>query len=433
MPLGQMRAIVYVPIRFISDPKAVQINWTGLALRPAVSNITDWEDGPLDQLTVSRIPGTPFNRSIYVDLPPRLRGLLGFQAISQDDVQSMGNKEVTRKNLNLLEQKISLGIDGLYCDAVELFKFPLQFAPNVDGDDLALIALHLVANDAPTNLENILALTRIQNKPIRVVLNSLFRTNFESDIAVEESSSTLPNIYDINVQAGGKSIYELKPSTPWVITPEIERMNCVIYRSGEHFDSSVTEGNMHIVDDMSDQNLARFRTKMVFLGVLIALLKTQSDLFQQKWPVLLEKTDVEVIEIRSWLEEFCNAWWWKNISYDEYLQSPYQDWVEALRIERVLESCRSDLREFWAIRTMQNSVEAAEKSARDLVELKGLNDLAKLFAIFGIIPAWLGLFMSGLPKFVGPLASLVVVAYLVVRPKAIVGLIGRIQNRIKPE
>jgi hypothetical protein len=434
MPLGQMRAIVYIPIRFVSTPKDVEgTGGSGLALRPALSDIASWDDGPLDQLTISGIPGTPFNRSIYADLPTQLRGLLGFQGISQDDLQFMGNQVVTRKHLNFLENQMPLGIDGLYCDAVELFRLPLRFSVEAGSDDLGVIALHLVANDAPTNLENILKLTRIQNKPIRVVLNSLFRTNFESDIAVEESSSSLPNVYDKNVQAGGKSLYELSPSTPWIIIPEMERINCVIYRVGENFDLSISGGNIHIVDDMSDQNLARFRSKMVFLGVLTALLKGQADTFQQKWPVLLDKTDSEVIEIRSWLEGFCNAWWWENISYDDYLQLSYQKWVGALRIESVLESCRADLREYWAIRTMQKSVESAERSAKDLEELTRLNELAKLFAIFGIIPAWLGLFMSDLPKYIAPIASLLIVGYLILKPKSIVKMISKIQGRIKSE
>ena len=434
MPLGQMRAIVYVPIRFVSNPKAVkEVGWDGLDLRPAISEITTWDDGPLDALTQSRIPATPFNRSVYVDLPPQMRWLLGFLAISNDDVQEMGKKIVTRKHLNLVGSQISVGIDGLYCDAVELFRFPLRMTKETSGEDLALLALHLHANDGPTNMENILKLTRIHNKPIRVVLNSLLRTNFESDIAVEESHSSLPNIYDKNIEAGGKSIYELSPSTPWVILPEIERMNCIIYRSAENFECSFSAGNIEIADDMSDQNLARFRSKMVFLGVLTNLLKSQTDIFEQKWPVLLEKTDSEVIEIRSWLEGFCNVWWRKNISYDDYMQISYQKWVDSLRIESAIESFRTDLREFWAIRTMQNSVEAAEQSAKDLKELSQLNELAKLFAIFGIIPAWLGLFMSDLPRYLAPIASLFIVGYMLLRPKSIVKLISKIQGRIKSE
>jgi hypothetical protein len=434
MPLGQIRAIVYVPIRFISNPSAVEERgWDGLDLRPAISEIGTWSDGPLDPLTQNRIPATPFNRSVYVDLPSQIRWLLGYMAISRDDLNQIDKQIVTRKYLNLIGHQIPAGIDGLYCDAVELFRFPLRITHDSKGEDLSLIALHLYANDAPTNIENVLKLARIQNKPIRLVLNSLLRTNFEGDLAVDESDFSLPNIYDKNIEAGGKSLYELKPSTSWVIVPEIERMNCIIYRSGDELERYFSGGNIEIVDDMSDQNLARFRSKMVFLGVLTNLLKSQADIFQQKWPVLLEKTDSEVIQIRSWLEGFCNAWWWKNISYDDYLQISYQKWIETLRIESVIESLRADLREFWAIRTMQKTVEAAEKSAQDLEELTRLNELAKLFAIFGIIPAWLGLFMTDLPRYVAPIASLIIVGYMLLRPKSIVKLISKIQSRIKSE
>lgn len=432
MPHGQLRAIVYVPIRFVHDrKKESHAPRNAPTLRPAVSEKTSWADGPLDILTQNRIPGVPFNRSIYIDLPPQLRSFLGYQAISYDDLRTMGKQIITRKHLNLVDNPLHSGIDGLYCDAVELFNFPLKFDYRNNEDDLGLLALHIIASDAPTNVDHIESLARIHNKPIRLILNTLFRTNFEGDIALDEKSSGLPNIYDQNLESGGKSQYELSVNNPWIIVPEIERMNLIIYSSGHESKVSFAGGNFLITDDMSDQNLARFRSKMTFLGALISILKTQSDIFQQKWPVLLEKTDTEVIEIRSWLEAFINAWWWKNISYDEYLQNSYQKWVEALRIDSVFESCRSDLREFWAIRTMLKSVEAAEKSTQDLEELSRLNDLAKLFAIFGIIPAWLGLFLSDLPKLVAPVASLAIIAYMAIRPQKIFKVVVMLQNRMK--
>jgi hypothetical protein len=82
---------------------------------------------------------------------------------------------------------------------------------------------------------------------------------------------------------------------------------------------------------------------------------------------------------------------------------------------------------------MQKTVEAADKSAQDLEELTRLNELAKLFAIFGIIPAWLGLFMSHLPRYVATIDSLFIVGYMLLKPKSIVKLISKIQSRIRSE
>jgi hypothetical protein len=434
MSFNQLRGIVYVPIHF--PPNKTVFNQSAMEepeLRPQAASVSEWLNGPLVELTESGIPSAPFNRSIHFDLPPQLRELLGFMAMNSEDREEMGIRSVHRKNLNFIDSPVSAGIDGLKCEAAELFKFPTTHLENGVSTGQYLLALHIVASDAPTNLENLISLTRLRNKPIRQVLNAIFMTTFQLDIAVESSPTKLPNFYDENIAQGGRPQVEFQINSPWVLLDDIEKTNCVIYESSDQDDLVISNGNLLIRDDMSDQKVAQFRSKAVFAGALVALLKAQSDNFQKQWPSLLEKTDSEVIELRSWLEQFMNSWWWKRISYNDFLQSAYQKWVSALSIEDVFESCRSDLREYWAIRTMQNSVKAAERSALDLVELKGLTDLAKLFAIFGIVPAWLGLFMSDLPKYVAPVASLVIVGYLALKPKKIVGLISRLQNRIKPE
>lgn len=434
MSFNQLRGIVYVPIHF--PPNLNKSNETFLdepEMRPHTAALTEWRNGPLGELTESGIPSAPFNRSIHFDLPEKLRELLGFMAMNGEDRAEMGNWSVHRKNLNFIKNPVSAGIDGLRCEAVELFKFPTKNLGSDLNNRQYLLALHIVASDAPTNLENLISLTRLRNKPIKQLLNAIFMTTFQLDIAVEGSPKKLPNFYDENIAQGGRSQSDYQMSNPWVLLGDIEKINCVIYQSGANEEISISNGNLLIKDEMSDQKVAQFRSKAVFAGALVALLKAQSDNFQRHWPNLLEKSESEVIELRSWLEQFMNSWWWKRISYNDFLQSAYQNWVSALSIEDVFESCRSDLREYWAIRTMQNSVAAAERSALDLVELKSLNDLAKLFAIFGIVPAWLGLFMSDLPKYVAPIASLVIVGYLALKPKKIVSLISRLQNRIKPE
>jgi hypothetical protein len=432
MSFNLLRGIVYVPIHFPPNRTVfTQSEVEEPELRRVAARVSEWQTGPLGELTESGIPSPPFNRSIHSDLPAQLRELLGFMAINSEDREAMGNRSVHRKHLNFIKNPITAGIDGLRCEAVELFKFPTSNLEDRNSNGKYLLALHIVASDAPTNLENLISLTRLRNKPVRQVLNAIFMTTFQLDIAVDSSSKGLPNFYDENIAQGGRSEVEYQINSPWVLLSDVEKTNCVIYQSNDQEEISISNGNLLVRDDMSDQKIAQFRSKAVFVGALVALLKVQSDNFQRQWPNLLEKSDTEVIEFRSWLEKFMNSWWWKRISYNDFLQSGYQEWIDALGVEDIFESCRADLREFWAIRTMQKSVETAEKVAQDSEELKRLNELAKLFAIFGIIPAWLGLFFSGFPKFIAPGASLVIIILLVSKPHSILKLLTKLQNRIK--
>ena len=148
---------------------------------------------------------------------------------------------------------------------------------------------------------------------------------------------------------------------------------------------------------------------------------------------MLDKSDSEVIEARAWLEQFINEWWWQRISGDEFLQAAYLEWTSALSIEETLEACREDLKEYWAIRTMQHSLAAADRAALDLIESEKLNKLARIFAVFGIIPAWLGLILAGLPSYIGITIAVGALIALLIKPKAIMNLVERLQNRIKPD
>jgi hypothetical protein len=128
-----------------------------------------------------------------------------------------------------------------------------------------------------------------------------------------------------------------------------------------------------------------------------------------------------------------NQWWWPRISSDETLQGAYLEWTSALGIEQTFNNCRSDLKEYWAIKTMQNSLASADRAAKDLVELEKLNKLAKIFAIFGIIPAWLALIFVTLPSYLGIPLTLVALTYLVLKPNSIMKFVELLQNRMKSD
>jgi hypothetical protein len=434
--MDQLRALIYVPIEWeYPTRRNIEALESFPELRPNVLQESSWSMGPLETLDESGIPSVPFNRLIYFDLPPKLRNLHGYLADDSEERAAVGERKSYRANVNLIANPIKTGIEGIQCEAIEYFGFPLSYSDSPETPQKNLIAMHLVANDVPANLENFISLTRLWNQSLVKILSSLFITpsSWLVDYSPKSSSAGLPNYHDENLANGGKSVIERVNNLRWTISRDITKMNCIILRSGDTSDFRVTGGNLYITGGSSDNEIAKFRTKGVFLGALISLLKAQSDILQNSWPVLLEKSDSEVIETRAWLEQFINQWWWARISGDEFLQSAYFEWTSALGIEQTFNNCREDLKEYWAIRTMLNSVAAADRAAKDLVELEKLNKLAKIFAIFGIIPAWLALIFVALPDYLGIPLTLVALTYLILKPNSVMKLVERLQNRMQSD
>jgi hypothetical protein len=434
--MDQLRALIFIPIEWeIPSRGNVDASEALPELRPNVLQESGWFIGPLETLAQSGIPSVPFNRLIYFDLPPKLRNLHGYLADDSQEIAAVGERKSFRANVNLIANPVKTGIDGIYCEAVELFGFHLSYPNDSETSHKNLIALHLVANDVPANLENFISFTRLWNQSLIKILSSLFITpsSWLVDYSPKNSFTELPNYHDENMANGGKSVIERVLDLRWRIPKEITKMNCVIFKEGETNSCRVDGGNLFITGKASDKEIALFRTHGAFLGALIAVLKAQSDIFQSSWPVLLEKTDSEVIKTRAWLEQFMNQWWWNRISSDGRLQSAYIDWTSALGIEQTFTNCREDLKEYWAIKTMQNSLAAADTAAKDLVELEKLNKLAKIFAIFGIIPAWLALIFVTLPSYLGIPLTLVALTYLIFKPNSIMKLVEQLQNRMKSD
>ena len=432
--MDQLRAIIFVPIEWEYPTRGnVDASETFPELRPNVLHESRWSMGPLESLDQSGIPSVPFNRLIYFDLPPKLRNLHGYLANDAEEIAAVGERKSYRASVNLIANPVKTGIDGIYCEAIEFFGFPLSYSNVPDTFQKNLIAMHLVANDVPANLDHFISLTRLWNQSLVKILSSLFITpsSWLVDYSPKSSSTELPNYHDENMANGGKSVIERVHNLRWTISSEISKMNCVIFKSGDSSDFRINGGNLFMTGGSSDNEIAKFRTKGVFLGALISLLKAQSDIFQNSWPVLLDKSDAEVIETRAWLEQFINQWWWHRISSDEILQGAYLEWTSALGIEKTFTNCRKDLKEYWAIKTMQNSLAAADRAAKDLVELEKLNKLAKIFAIFGIIPAWLALIFVALPDYLGIPLTLVALTYLILKPNSVIKLVERLQNRMK--
>ena len=168
--MGQIRALIFVPCKWKGPMEDFP------ELRPTLLRDAQWFAGPLLTLDVSGIPSPPFNRLIYFDLPPKLRNFHGYLADDWQERDVLGERNAYRASVNLISNPAKTGVDGIYCDAIEIFRFPLSFPQVEEDSETNLIALHLFANDTPTNLENFTSLTRLWNRSLLRILGSLFIT-----------------------------------------------------------------------------------------------------------------------------------------------------------------------------------------------------------------------------------------------------------------
>ena len=162
--MNQLRALIFVPIEWEYPSSGnLDASETFPELRPAVLQESGWFIGPLEKLDQSGIPSVPFNRLIYFDLPPKLRNFHGYLADNSEEISAVGERKAYRASVNLMANPVKTDVDGIYCEAIEFFGFPLTNSRGKETSQRNLIAMHLIANDVPANLEKVISLTRLWN------------------------------------------------------------------------------------------------------------------------------------------------------------------------------------------------------------------------------------------------------------------------------
>lgn len=389
-----MRAVVVIPIEFpgalfddddfILDDIENLGNFYKVKPRAEFRDALTLKKGPLATASSSRIPCGPFNKSLGRDLSKVLRRK--FEVSNYHD--EVLERWTSRSSTDFFEVPLSTSISGVKLEAVEAFTIS-----HYDERERItyLLVFHLVANENETNIEAIIALTKLDNSPVQKFLNHFYYTAFQ---VIEEGSNSLklPNLFDQRVRGD----YE---APKWNLPRNINSSFCVLSSSNLVEPATIKGGNLILRVDENDRDLTRFATKAAFLAALVNIQKFEFDALEDAWLKYRAPNSEEVTVLRDRLVLVRRNWWWPQISYDEAVQDSYTLWINSLGLEKKLNSFEKDLAEWWSAYT-------AKKLEIESEELARLNNLLKVIAIFGLVPAWLSLFATTFPWWIALILAL---------------------------
>ena len=412
MPDHELRAIVFVPLQNFTDDGLFDISGdifsdddysaAFIRVKSEFKGTLRWKFGPLTPLTEDGIPGQPFNSAIGSDLPLSISNLIGFNFGENTFEGTRENFWQSRRHINLIGVEISSGISGIYAEGFELFKYPESDRSDTSFSETFILAIHIICADNPTNRKQILDLSKLSNDPIKKFLNSYFRTPFNNVFEVPTSGFTLINKHDILKESKNFADFG------WSFHPLIRTALIAFYSETVREEPIFKHANIELTFDGSSHGIAQMKSKLAFIGTLISFQKLRIDSLRKQWPKLDNLAESEVISLRARLSSLRNTWFWSRVSYDDQVQKTYISWASELDLNSDLEHMRKDLDEYWIVR-------AAQRATEEAVEINKLNKLARLFAVFGIVPAWLSILLSPLngwiELFVGGVSLLGIVIF----------------------
>lgn len=380
-----MRAIIVVPIEFpgsifdeddfiLEDPNNVG-NVFKVRPRANFESSLELKRGPLAIASKSKIPCGPFNNSLGRNLNRILRNkfeVSNFQETSFDSWTS-------RASTDFLEKPLATNISGVGLEAVESFTIA-QFGAREEITHL--LVFHLVANEKRANIDAIVSLTKLENAPIKNFLSHFYHTPFSSGASLK-TAGKLPNKFDDRDE-------QAPPVVKWQLSNAVSSTFCILSSDQMDENSTVVNSNLVLRLEESDEEITRFATKAAFLASLVNIQKMEFEALEDYWISSPLHNADQVAAMRERLVQVRNNWWWPHISYDETVQSAYSQWVANCGFEVRLASFEKDISEWWSAYSVRRSAEEAEELAR-------LNNLLKVIAIFGLVPAWLSLFATTFP------------------------------------
>lgn len=388
--LMKLRATVFVPVVFpgeiFSDVDldsfldAEQVgDFAQLKLKPEFLETLALTRGNLENATASKIPCAPFNKVLARDLGPELREKFEVENFAGEIKDEWGSRTTSK----FFEEPLATSLTGVKLEAIETFTVS---AATVDESSFNFILFHLIANETETNLDAILSLTKLENQPIKDFLSFYYHTNFtQSQPQVERRDGKLPNRFDEGLLPKANGV-----QVKWGLDSRVSATFAVFSTATGSESSFVRNGHLFMQTLEDDRDITRFIAKSSFLGVLVNIQKITFDRFKGEWAKKYAVNVADQIRKRDVLNVIRNTWWWSRISYEDHIQIPYSLWVEKLGFERQLDSYQSEISDWWASYS-------AKKAESESEELARLNKLAKIFAVFGIVPAWVSLFSTTLP------------------------------------
>ena len=289
----------------------------------------EWTRGPLQNLTELGTPSEPFMRKLINEVPKSLLGLTG--------------KHAAQRFHKVLPYIMEIRSVKLYA---------IEFYLNHVGT--SVFVLHLTTNKKRTNWETIEDMSRLNSLSLSEWTAHLFRR-----LPSELSSLYPKNMnYGIVLALSGKGIDEID------------------------YASNLVENKM----DITRESIWAFRSKFIFLGILLTIQKTELHLLRTNWPVFNKASAEEVGISRNKLFNFLNRYWWIKISDNSSLDTVYTDWHEVNRTQRQIDQFTSEIGLYWADLESQTSQENSRKINRITI-------WGAFLAVASVIPTWIALFL----------------------------------------
>lgn len=328
-----------------------------------------WSNGVLQEVDEFRTPGYVLARRIAGNLPSQLFKLLGmseFEYFGQgysDEISGIRWHEsfFTSENGEPAHQGDTRDLEA----QKKISPFTLHAAEILtilDPDSYSYLILHLSCTDNPTNLNEFRNLNRLHNKPLKTVLDAFFE--------VRDDSRSDP-------QSGVQGLIPKRIRTGVLIT----------FAETNEPSEDVDEGHLAIGLTRNNRNLARFRARYSFLGLLVSIQRDQLQKLVVRWPSLDKGTLQQLIDARLLLGSYLNQWWWPQVMASEKSQRHYELLQQSFGLISQIDALRLEVTDLWDVMNAKNA-EAQLKST------KLLNRIALGIAVFGLAPLWINVFES---------------------------------------
>lgn len=385
-----------------------------LKVRATFAEQIRWIPGYLKTATPTGIPCAPFNAAIGNDLPAALSRIISMpENLNEDDFWYF------RSSTPYFNPALPSGISGIEVEAIEAFQYPVKGSDRDNHNYTVLLLFHLISTDNETNRRAILSLSKIHNKPAQVLFANFFHSPFVDVLSDENvSKGKLVNKGEL------KRVHDYQRDDAWYFPKHIKTTLLSLAVEDQETEVSFHNMNISVLCSPDDASITRFRTQYAFLTILINIQKEQFDYMRKTWNNL---ADLSLDGLRGKHAELAflrSQWWWKRITYEDSLQFGYSSWSENLDFESDIHLYERDISDYLAIATAMKTQEEAES-------IRTLNNLVKVFAIFGIVPAWIALaptvFDGWLTFFLGCIA---LATLLLIPAQKLAALLQKLAKRI---
>lgn len=337
----------------------------------------DWSYGGLERVDFDRTPGEVLSRKMASTIPIHLLKLLGFSV----DKLYRQNQSTKHPNERLgmrfseyfvVDQNADLENHAFFFQTEltsqgQIRPFNLVAAEVLvlpEDETYAYMILHLNCTMNPTNLAKLQELNQLHNKPLKELLDTFFQ--------VTESTHSDPFS---GVQG--------------LIPKECRTGILMSLTEGEDAAHLVDYGHLHLSWPSDPLNLARFRVRYAFLGLLVSIQRDELRKLSWQWPSISRDNLHELVNSRLSLGSFMNKWWWPQLVLNQDTQQHYHLLQSAFGIDSQLSALRTEVDDLWDVMNIQNSAKGLKSAQR-------LEKFIIFLTIVGLTPIWINLFESWL-------------------------------------